>query len=282
MITFVHRKGSPVVHSEFELIRYNGNLPAKIERKQGKIDIPNHWHKEIELVYVLDGAVQVSVNGNPCRVGKDDMLLINSAENHCISAENAACMLLDISYEFIHRYDASLYHIVFEIGKGSGAEDEIRSLLWQLSRSAEDDELPALRQYAIITELLHVLLVQCRREREEPAASDAQVNSRHIKLATEYIGQHFREEITETELAEKLGVHPAYLCALFRKTLATTFGEYLLSIRLEHAMDALLNKHMSVEDAAKAGGFPSKRTFVAKCKRAYNISPFQMQKQGRG
>ena len=34
-----------------------------------------------------------------------------------------------------------------------------------------------------------------------------------------------------------------------------------------------------VEDAAKAGGFPSTRTFIAKCKRAYGITPFQILKQ---
>ena len=47
------------------------------------------------------------------------------------------------------------------------------------------------------------------------------------------------------------------------------------------AMDALIDKHMSIEDSAKAGGFPSKRTFVAKCKRTYNITPFQLIKQNR-
>ena len=46
-------------------------------------------------------------------------------------------------------------------------------------------------------------------------------------------------------------------------------------------MDALMNQHMSIEDAAKAGGFPSKRTFIAKCKRVYVITPFQLLKQKR-
>ena len=34
-----------------------------------------------------------------------------------------------------------------------------------------------------------------------------------------------------------------------------------------------------IEEATKAGGFPSKRTFIAKCKRAYGITPFQLLKQ---
>lgn len=87
-----------VLNSEFELIRYSGNLPARIEIKQGKIEVSNHWHKEIELVYVLDGEVQINVNCVLHSVGTDDFLLLNSAENHSLSAENAKCLILDISY----------------------------------------------------------------------------------------------------------------------------------------------------------------------------------------
>jgi len=52
-----------------------------------------------------------------------------------------------------------------------------------------------------------------------------------------------------------------------------------MKFRLERAMDALINKGMPIDDAADYGGFPSKRTFVAKCKRIYNITPFQLLKQ---
>ena len=46
------------MNSEFELMRYNDNLPARIEIKQGEINTPYHWHKEIELVYVLDDGLK--------------------------------------------------------------------------------------------------------------------------------------------------------------------------------------------------------------------------------
>lgn len=261
--------------SEFELIRYNENLPARLEIKRGAISVGSHWHKEIELLYVLDGTL--TVNGSS--VGADGVFLINSGENHRLTAENAACLILDISSEFAQQFDSSGSGF-FEILPGSGAEEEIRSLLWQLSRTVNEKELPALRQFSVITELLHVLFVQCRRERPEATADSASIHSRHIKQATAYIERHFQEDFTENEIAEMLGLHPIYFCTLFRQSTGVPFREYVLKIRLEHAMDALLNRGMSVEDAAKAGGFPSKRTFIAKCKRAYNATPFQLIKQG--
>ena len=267
------------MNSEFELIRYSETLPARIELKQGKIDTPYHWHKEFELIYVMDGEVAVKVNTNDWVLHTDEFLLLNSAENHSLSAENAKCLILDISYEFAEKFDSSLYSSAFRIVGGSGAKEEIHNLLWQLSRTLNEPELPGLRQYSIITDILHVLFVQCKHENTNAVSDEEQARSRHVKLVKEYLQQHFREEITEMEVAKMLGLSPIYLSTLFSKTVGMRFREYLLKIRLEHAMDALLNKHMSIEDAAKAGGFPSKRTFIAKCKRAYNITPFQLMKQ---
>ena len=279
MSLFANRKGRFVVNSEFELIRYSENLPARIELKQGKIDTPYHWHKEFELIYVMDGEVAVKVNTNDRVLHTDEFLLLNSAENHSLSSENAKCLILDISYEFAEKFDSSLYSSAFRIVGGSGAEEEIHNLLWQLSRTLNEPEFPGLRQYSIITDILHVLFVQCKHENTNAVSDEEQARSRHVKLVKEYLQQHFREEITEMEVAKMLGLSPIYLSTLFSKTVGMQFREYLLKIRLEHAMDALLNKHMSIEDAAKAGGFPSKRTFIAKCKRAYNITPFQLMKQ---
>lgn len=269
------------MNSEFELIRYSDNLPARIETKQGKFITPYHWHKEIELVYVLDGDVRVKFNTLDRELHADAFMLLNSGENHSLFSENAKCLILDISYEFAEQFDAAFYNSTFKIAGGSGAEEEIHNLLWQLSRTMNEAELPSLRQYAVITELLHVLFVQCRQENKKAVVEDEQVRSRHVKLAKEYMEQHFQEEIAENEVAKTLGLHPIYLSALFKEITGMQFREYLLKIRLEHAMDALMNKRMSIEDAAKAGGFPSKRTFIAKCKRAYNITPFQLMKQKR-
>ena len=267
------------MNSEFELIRYNDNLPARIEIKQGKISTPYHWHKEIELVYVLDGALEITVNNALRTLCSDEFALINSVENHSLSAENAKCLILDISCEFAAQFDESLYSSVFKVIGGSGAEEELRNLLWQLSRTVNEQELPGLRQYALITDILHVLFVQCRHESQNAVKEGEKVQSRHVKLAIEYIEQHYREEFTEKGVAEILGVHPVYLAQRFKEATGKAFTEYVMEFRLERAMDALINKGMPIDDAADYGGFPSKRTFVAKCKRVYGITPFQILKQ---
>ena len=277
---FVYRMaGRESVNSEFELIRYNDNLPARIDIKQGVISTTYHWHKEIELVYVMDGAVTIKINTQDRSLHADEFVLINSVENHRLSAENAQCLILDISYEFAAQFDESLYSSVFKVISGSGAEEELHNLLWQLSRTVNESDLPDLRQYSLITEILHVLFVQCRHETPNAVKESENIQSRHVKLALEYIEQHFREEFTEKSVAELLGIQSVYLSRRFKEATGKSFTDYVLEYRLKRAMDALVDKGMTIEEATKAGGFPSKRTFIAKCKRAYGITPFQLLKQ---
>ena len=240
------------MNSEFELIRYNDNLPARIDIKQGEINTLYHWHKEIELIYVLDGELEININNTAQTLHTD------SVENHSLSAENVKCLILDISYEFATRFDKTLYSSVFKVISGSGAEEELHNLLWQLSRTVNESDLPDLRQYSLITEILHVLFVQCRHENPNAVKEGENIQSRHVKL---------------------LGIQSVYLSRRFKEATGKSFTEYVLEYRLKRAMDALVNKGMTIEEATKAGGFPSKRTFIAKCKRAYGITPFQLLKQ---
>ena len=267
------------MNSEFELIRYDRSLPAKIEIYQGGVKTNYHWHKEIELVYVFDGTLEITVNNTAQTLQANEFRLINSVENHSLTAENAKCLILNISYEFAARFDKTLYSSVFKVIGGSGAEDELRNLLWQLSRTTDETEQPKLRQYALITDILHVLFVQCRYENPDAVKEGENIQSRHVKLAIEYIEQHYRENFTENSIANQLGVQPFYLAKRFKEATGKTFTKYILEYRLARSMDALVNKGMSIDDAAKAGGFPSKRTFVAKCKQAYGVTPFQLKKQ---
>ena len=265
--------------SKFKLIRYSEALPALIEEKQGNIYIAPHWHKEIELVYVTDGEVDITVSNKATTVFSDGLLLINSAESHSITAEKAKCLILDISYEFAQQFDDSMYHTVFEIVGGSGAEEELHNLLWQLSRTLNEQELPALRQYSLIADILHVLFVQCRNENPNVGDADGSMQSRFVKLALEYIQQHYREEILVKNLSEMFEVDASSFGKIFRQETGILFQDYIMKIRLEHAMDALLNKNMPIEDAAAEGGFPSKRTFVLKCQKVYGKTPYQMLKE---
>ena len=54
------------MNCKHELVKMSERVPAKIveHKNYGKVCIPNHWHKSLEITYVLkDSYCEVSVNG---------------------------------------------------------------------------------------------------------------------------------------------------------------------------------------------------------------------------
>lgn len=268
------------MRAAFETVKFTGNIPANIEWQSGQIDISLHWHKEPELLYLIDGTLELIASEKEYLLETDDVFLINSQANHQITGYGQL-ILVHLSEDYAKRFGFDITRTDFELIKGSSAEDEIRTLLWQLSKSKDKGDYPELLQYSLITDMIRIMLSECGSEEKTPTLTSTQVSKRSIKFVMEYIEQHYQEPITLNEIADMLGMHPAYLSTDFKKVAGMEFREYLMQIRMKHALDDLLKKGKSVEEAAKVGGFPSKRTFVAKCKRTYNITPFQLIKQNR-
>lgn len=266
------------MRAAFETVKFKGNVPANIEQHCGQIEIPLHWHKEPELLFLMDGTLKLTVSEKHFLLLADDVFLINAQANHQITG-NGRLLSVHLSEDYAKRFGCDITNSVFELIKGSSAEDEIRSLLWQLSKSKNKADYPELLQYALVTDILRVLVSECGGRGKTPTMTSAQVSKRSIKAAMEYIEQHYKEPITLTEIAAMLDIHPAYLSADFKKVTGIEFKEYITQIRMRYALDALLKQGKSVEEATEAGGFPSKRNFIDKCKRAYNLTPQQLVKQ---
>ena len=70
--------------------------------------------------------------------------------------------------------------------------------------------------------------MQCRYENPNADKEGENIQSRHVKLAIEYIEQHYRENFTEKSVAEQLGVQPFYLEKRFKEATGKTFTKYIL------------------------------------------------------
>lgn len=262
---------------KYETIKYNDNLPAKIELCGHKVsDV--HWHKEIELIYLDKGKLTVLKNGDEYSLDKGDIFLLNSGEIHQLSSENedeVELLTLHLSYDFVKKFDSQFDTHSFVVVPGSRAEQELTELMLALA----DQSLSTLQQYAVIMNILHVLFERCCRERQISLYGSCRVTFRNAKIAMEYIEEHYREELNLNVMAELVGLNPIYFSKYFKDTTGMGFNAYVNSVRLKHAMEDLLNGDISIADAAVYNGFPSVKTFETACKRSYGVTPLQFKKQ---
>jgi AraC-like DNA-binding protein len=96
---------------------------------------------------------------------------------------------------------------------------------------------------------------------------------RSVRRAEEYMRQHSSEQLTLARVAQVAGFAPTYFSRLFREKHGTTFQDYLMQLRIEHAMHLLSNTSLGVQRVAHLSGFSTRHHFGAMFKRQTRETP---------
>ena len=94
--------------------------------------------------------------------------------------------------------------------------------------------------------------------------------------AAGYLSSHFTEPITQTDVAEALGITPAYLSSVFREEKGESYTKFLTRLRMMHA--ALLLKNapgMTIQSVAEQTGYASDKHFIGVFKKYFGTTPHE-------
>ena len=128
---------------------------------------------------------------------------------------------------------------------------------------------------AILEELREILLCICRRRKESGINSI----SEPIRIALDYIRDHYAEAVTLEELAQICGLSPNYFSAMFREQIGEPYIDYLTEQRLEKSKDLLATTGSTVKDIAEAIGYLDDKYFRKLFKNRYGITPSDYRKE---
>jgi two-component system response regulator YesN len=88
----------------------------------------------------------------------------------------------------------------------------------------------------------------------------------------EYIQEHLHEDISLQDVADKMFFSTVYFSRFFKKQTGETFSNYLLRIRMEHAVK-LLQKNKKVTEISEACGYHDPSYFTRIFKEYYKYTP---------
>lgn len=107
------------------------------------------------------------------------------------------------------------------------------------------------------------------KEKEEQSAEQHPL----VKEATDYIMEHYNEELSLSEVAEKLGISNGYLSTLFNQNLQCGFVDYLNQVRIDRACCYLEQNYLKNYEIAYKVGFRDEKYFAKVFKKIKGISP---------
>lgn len=90
----------------------------------------------------------------------------------------------------------------------------------------------------------------------------------------QYISSNYTKDISLNDIADSFSLSPNYMSMLFKKTLNTTFKDYLAKYRCKKAAELLKEyPDMHVQDISAAVGIQNVNTFIRLFKKYYFTSP---------
>ena len=233
---------------------------------------PAHWHSAAEFTFILKEGVRYQIGNTVYTPHPGDILLVWPREMHSIiSMPKKGAFFIQFASGIIeHNRDlvsASILmtstHVISadqepELAKVAGQKlCEIRDLFVSRSYFSET------RCKRSIYDLLLILgdHVVSKNRDVTPGRGYPDISFEYVRSACRYIADHSSEDISQSGVADEMGLSASYFSKLFKKYTQRSFPVYLSEIRVQNAIQLLTRDNLSVTECAFQAGFQSITTF---------------------
>ena len=224
---------------------------------EGVLCFSLHWHERMEILLITEGELELLLGDRTAHASAGSVAVMFDIQTFYNSTPAAQKYLLPIAEQKISFAPVTYNKEIFETAKYIVDE--------QLSRS---DASP-LTVIGGIYRLLGLLYRYCLSERSVHAPSDEK-----LRNVTEYIENHFRENISSKELSRRFGYDEAYFCRRFKSVTGLSPMIYIQILRLEYARRAIKNeKGVKISEISSSCGFSDPGYFARCFKKHYGMTP---------
>jgi len=216
------------------------------------LNFPSHLHRCFELIFVIDGEMEVMINQQCFHLENGQFLLILPYEIHSIiSKSQSQAKICIFSPEYVPTFQRMI--------EKSSLENPIFNLSFEaktlISRTLFKDNSNLLEQKASLYLLLSELLGQT------PLIKSKKKDPELLHSVLSYIQDHFTESISLSSIAGTLGYSYNYLSKYFNANVRMSFVDFLNGTRISYACYLLRNSEKNITEIAYLCGYENIRSF---------------------
>lgn len=242
-----------------------------------------HYHSAAELNLITSGTVCAYVNTQQLFLQKGDLLYVPPGCIHSAISEDPQTQIQGIIYDF-SLIPSSVCATSLQVLN----RDKITELVINPSGALYQEMLSvffqgtAFYRQASSTYRLEILGSLCQLTalllRHYQANEDARSLFNRLQPVIDYIRAHYAQNITISQLSQRIHVCDDHLIRLFKSATNKTPTGYILDVRLEEAMKLLVETELSATEIASRCGFSNSCYMARVFKNRLRKTPMEYRK----
>lgn len=288
-----------VTNSQKRQLREFGSPQFPIQCSDVNLDemeVPWHWHDEMELEFIASGNAQVSIGGSSYILHEGQGVFINAGVLHSFShTETQNCHI-----------NAMVFHPRLIGGS-------MESVFWQkyLQPLADDLSLPFLFftcddacQRQAIAYIRHVwqscvgeqpgyefevrdalsrlifLIMQHRPDAQPKIPSGKALrDAERMKRMLRYIQEHYSEQLSTAKIAQSAAISESECLRCFRSVIGMPPIQYVNQFRIQNAAELLVSTNQKIADIGALCGFQETSYFTKTFRKLKGCTPSEYRQQ---
>lgn len=232
------------------------------------LEFPPHWHEEIEIVYMIEGNMQVGLDNKTYLLKPRDIFLIGRGDVHHFTphTEPNQSIIIQFGLSFFstlpsYMVDGRFVEPLLNAGVPAhkAMEGQILTMVNEYKEKEEGHEM-ALK--ARLFDLMVILVREIPMEPFSAREKNRQLSRlKRLDRVLEYIDENYDQKMGLEDVAAVANYSPYHFTRFFKDTTGMTFSEYLNSVRVKKAEGYLLDIDSPITEVAFKSGFNSIQTF---------------------
>lgn len=226
-----------------------------------------HFHSQIELYFITDGEMEVSINDQRRILKKGEMSVALSFDAHGYKTLEYSRS----SYLIIPTYLCEEFLLATKDKTAESpfiCDTETVKIIYNYFNELRKDGLNEIEKLGYIYVILGIVMKHISLKNKS-FALDASLASQILL----YINENYKENISSSSIAKHFGYTQNYISKLFRSVFNFTLSKYITLVRLQKTVMLMREKKYNVSYCAMESGFNSVRTFYRSFYSEFGCSP---------
>lgn len=252
------------------MLRYENRSELFSIYQSDSISFPLHLHTYIEMIYIREDEMKVTIDRKEFLLQKGDFAIIfpnriHSYETTDHSLSVIALFPIEMSGDYLNhivkRHPQNAYI------KADSLHPDIPYLIdSMLSLSVTKENAAIMKAY--------VQLIFALTFPQYELIKNVDIQSPDCtETLLSFLSEHFTESITLDILAERLGISRYSVSRIFSEKLKTSFSNYLNTLRIDYARTLLKGTDESILSISMSCGYETQRTFNREFKQICGCNP---------